>query len=65
MEQTTSGLGTSDFVAAMRISGFHVGWVQSIEGGHATAIVVTERVGTNHVAHKPSAGEAVVSPEEV
>jgi hypothetical protein len=32
------------------------GWIESVEGGHATADVVTEKVGPDHIVHKHIAG---------
>lgn len=32
------------------------GWVKSVEGGHATAEVVTEKIGSDHLAKKHLAG---------
>jgi len=32
------------------------GWVSSVEGGHATADVVSEKVGPDHIVHKHIAG---------
>ena len=32
------------------------GWIQSLEGGHATADVVSEKVGPDHIVHKHIAG---------
>lgn len=32
------------------------GWIQSVDGGHATSDVVTEKVGPDHIVHKHIAG---------
>jgi hypothetical protein len=32
------------------------GWISSVEGGHATADVVNEKVGPDHIVHKHIAG---------
>src|SRR5258708_34582184 len=32
------------------------GWVQSVEGGHATSDVVVEKVGADHLQHKHIGG---------
>jgi len=41
---------------AIDIGGVPAGWIHSVEGGHATADVVTEKVGANTVQHKHLAG---------
>lgn len=41
---------------ALEIGGIKAGWIQSIEGGHATSDVVTEKLGADHVVHKHIAG---------
>jgi phage tail-like protein len=40
----------------IEIDGVFAGWVQSVEGGHATSDVVNEKVGADHVVHKHIAG---------
>lgn len=41
---------------ALDLNGDFAGWVSSIEGGHATADVVTEKVGSDLIQHKHIAG---------
>lgn len=41
---------------SLQLDGAHVGWIQSFEGGQATADVVTEKVNDGTVAHKHLAG---------
>ncbi len=41
---------------AIEIDGMSAGWVQSVEGGHTTSDVVTEKSGADHIAHKHIAG---------
>ncbi len=41
---------------ALELDGVVVGWLESVEGGDATADVVTERVGPDHVQRKHLAG---------
>jgi SAM-dependent methyltransferase len=40
----------------IELDGLLAGWVQSAEGGHATADVVTEKIGPDRVVHKHLAG---------
>jgi phage tail-like protein len=40
----------------IELDGLLAGWVQSVEGGHATADVVTEKIGPDRVVHKHLAG---------
>jgi phage tail-like protein len=37
---------------ALEVDGIMAGWVQSVEGGQATADVVNEKVGPDHIVHK-------------
>jgi len=41
---------------ALDLNGDFAGWVNSIEGGHATADVVTEKLGADLIQHKHIAG---------
>jgi phage tail-like protein len=40
----------------IELGGILAGWVQSVEGGHATSDVVNEKVGPDHIIHKHIAG---------
>src|SRR5438477_6674216 len=41
---------------AVEVGKVTAGWVQSVEGGHATSDVITEKVGPDHIQHKHIAG---------
>jgi len=41
---------------AIELDGITAGWVQNVEGGHATSDVVTEKLGSDHLARKHIAG---------
>jgi phage tail-like protein len=41
---------------ALMLNGASAGWIQSVEGGHASADVVTEKIGADHIARKHIAG---------
>jgi len=41
---------------AIELDGISAGWVQSVEGGHATSDVVSEKIGSDHIIHKHIAG---------
>src|SRR5687767_13383123 len=51
-EQRTYGAGRY----AIELDGVNAGWLNSAEGGYATADVVNERVGTDRIIHKHLAG---------
>jgi len=40
----------------IELDGIMAGWVSSVEGGHATSDVVSEKVGPDHIVHKHIAG---------
>jgi phage tail-like protein len=40
----------------IELDGIMAGWVQSVEGGHATSDVVNEKIGPDHIIHKHIAG---------
>ena len=40
----------------IELDGIMAGWVQSVEGGHATSDVVNEKLGPDHIIHKHIAG---------
>jgi len=40
----------------IELDGIMAGWVQSVEGGHATSDVVSEKLGPDHIVHKHIAG---------
>jgi len=48
------GVPTGKF--AFEFGGTKAGWIQSVEGGHAVADVVSEKVGSDHIVHKHIAG---------
>lgn len=41
---------------ALDLDGDFAGWIQSVEGGHASADVVTEKIGADLIQHKHIAG---------
>jgi len=41
---------------AIEIGGILAGWVGSVEGGHATSDVVSEKLGPDHIVHKHIGG---------
>ena len=44
------GVPTGKF--AFEFGSNKAGWIQSLEGGHAVADVVAEKVGPDHIVHK-------------
>src|SRR6266571_2407410 len=40
----------------IELDGIMAGWVQSVEGGHATSDIVNEKVGSDHIIKKHIAG---------
>ncbi|MSP60389.1 MAG: hypothetical protein EXR72_08615 [Myxococcales bacterium] len=41
---------------ALELDGINAGWLHSVEGGHATSDVVSEKVGAGHTVHKHLGG---------
>lgn len=41
---------------ALELDGFHAGWVSEVDGGHATADVVVEKLGGDHIQRKHISG---------
>ncbi len=48
------GVAPGAFV--LEVGNVHAGWIHSVEGGHATSEVVSEKIGPDHIAHKHLAG---------
>ncbi len=52
MPITSNGRSQTGGKYSLDIEGNETGWIKEIDGGHAVAEVVTEKIGPDHLAHK-------------